>query len=248
MQEVPPPCPYGARARGDVLALKLTQENYVRALAAMYYEGEHGARASAHTGGEHHGQPLHGGSSAEAAASMAAVQQQLLAHAASSCSLQPASTTSGPLGYGSNSSLVHTLSGSTTAAPALATAGTSSSAAAAAAVAVPAVAAHGAVTPNSACGSLCSSRDAMHGFSAAGSTAPLSSIAATDTSSGSLAAVPHRAQSGSAASALTHRGHMGRLAAVADCGEAQHCDGDNSAPLQLLGSGDATDEETPHPR
>jgi len=46
MQEAPPPCRYNARARGDVLALKLTQENYIRALAAMYYEAENGARAT----------------------------------------------------------------------------------------------------------------------------------------------------------------------------------------------------------
>jgi hypothetical protein len=51
MQEAPPPCNYSARARGDVLALKLTQENYVRALASMYYEAEQGARASAASGG-----------------------------------------------------------------------------------------------------------------------------------------------------------------------------------------------------
>ncbi|KAF6252984.1 kinase-like domain-containing protein [Scenedesmus sp. NREL 46B-D3] len=47
MQDTPPPCRYSARARGDVLALKLTQENYVRALAAMYYEAETGSRAVA---------------------------------------------------------------------------------------------------------------------------------------------------------------------------------------------------------
>ncbi|KAF8069424.1 GRIK2 [Scenedesmus sp. PABB004] len=47
MQDTPPPCRYSARARGEVLALKLTQENYVRALAAMYYEAENGARAVA---------------------------------------------------------------------------------------------------------------------------------------------------------------------------------------------------------
>jgi len=46
MQEAPPPCRYNARARGDVLALKLTQENYIRALASMYYEAEHGSRAT----------------------------------------------------------------------------------------------------------------------------------------------------------------------------------------------------------
>ncbi|WIA30403.1 hypothetical protein OEZ86_000488 [Tetradesmus obliquus] len=49
MQDTPPPCRYSARARGDVLALKLTQENYVRALAAMYYEAENGARAVANS-------------------------------------------------------------------------------------------------------------------------------------------------------------------------------------------------------
>lgn len=58
MQEAPPPCRYSARARGDVLALKLTQENYLRALAAMYYEAEHGARASAHSSGAFRGRPL----------------------------------------------------------------------------------------------------------------------------------------------------------------------------------------------
>lgn len=42
-------CRYSARARGDVLALKLTQENYIRALAAMYYEAENGARAVANS-------------------------------------------------------------------------------------------------------------------------------------------------------------------------------------------------------
>lgn len=42
-------CRYSARARGEVLALKLTQENYVRALAAMYYEAENGARAVANS-------------------------------------------------------------------------------------------------------------------------------------------------------------------------------------------------------
>lgn len=59
MQDLPPPCRYSARARGDVLALKLTQENYVRALAAMYYEAENGARAVA-TSTTASGRPLPG--------------------------------------------------------------------------------------------------------------------------------------------------------------------------------------------
>lgn len=58
MQEAPPPCRYSARARGDVLALKLTQENYVRALASMMFEAEHGARATAHSAGASRGRPL----------------------------------------------------------------------------------------------------------------------------------------------------------------------------------------------
>ncbi|KAI8467317.1 MAG: hypothetical protein J3K34DRAFT_523847 [Monoraphidium minutum] len=47
MEDAPPPCRYSSRARGDVVALKLTQENYLRALAAMYFEAESGARATA---------------------------------------------------------------------------------------------------------------------------------------------------------------------------------------------------------
>ena len=47
MEDAPPPCSYSSRARGDVVALKLTQENYVRALAAMYFEAESGARVTA---------------------------------------------------------------------------------------------------------------------------------------------------------------------------------------------------------
>ena len=46
MEEQPPPSAYSARARGEVVALKLTQENYIRALAAMYREAESGARAT----------------------------------------------------------------------------------------------------------------------------------------------------------------------------------------------------------
>jgi hypothetical protein len=67
MEDQPPPCRYSSRARGDVVALKLTQENYLRALAAMYLEAESGARASASTGGGGCGLPAGGGGSSVAA-------------------------------------------------------------------------------------------------------------------------------------------------------------------------------------
>lgn len=51
MEETPPPCSTSARAKGEVVALKLTQENYIRALTAMYLEAESGARAQACSGG-----------------------------------------------------------------------------------------------------------------------------------------------------------------------------------------------------
>jgi hypothetical protein len=46
MEEEPPPLIYSARASEEVVALKLTQENYIRALAAMYQEAESGGRVS----------------------------------------------------------------------------------------------------------------------------------------------------------------------------------------------------------
>jgi serine/threonine protein kinase len=39
MRDDAPPCAYSARARGEVVALKLTQDNYIRALAALVVDG-----------------------------------------------------------------------------------------------------------------------------------------------------------------------------------------------------------------
>jgi hypothetical protein len=64
MEEQPPPSAYSARARGEVVALKLTQENYIRALAAMYREAESGARATVGPMASANGAPRAGYSSA----------------------------------------------------------------------------------------------------------------------------------------------------------------------------------------
>jgi hypothetical protein len=225
MQEAPPPCRYGARARGDVLALKLTQENYVRALAAMMYEAEHGARASAHSAGASRGRPLPS-ASASSPGMLGMPSAAAVAAAAAAASISPPvhAGRSGPLpGASSRFPAVHPASSflQQSALPPHS----------AAAAVAGGVGAGSAAVPMSQQGSVCCStpsiKDAGAQLSSStpfdSSMAQLSMLAANNTSSsGSLAM-----RGGPLKSA---RGAAGSIV-------------DDSGPLRLIGSEGATDDE-----
>jgi hypothetical protein len=237
MQEAPPPCRYSARARGDVLALKLTQENYVRALASMMYEAEHGARASAHSGSaQTRGRPLPSAS----ASSPGLLGVRPGGGAGSSSSMLPlaqvqaAPSSSGPLPAASRSSgssgpaAVYTASAFNQQAS-LSPNSAASAAAVAAAAAAAAAAGGGAFAgrvavptamQSSTCGSLPSSKEA--GRQGLSNSTPFDS-----SSGGSIVA------RGGSSSLSTQRGVRGTAGSAAD----------DSGPIKQLGSGDATDDE-----
>jgi hypothetical protein len=229
MQEAPPPCRYSARARGDVLALKLTQENYVRALAAMMYEAEHGARASAQSAGASRGRPLPSASASSPGMLGMPSAAAVAAAAAASSTSPPQAGRSGPLPGASSSSRVPAVhpASSFLQQPALSP---NSAAAAAAAAVAGAVAGGRAAVPVSMQGSACGSTRSIkeggaHSSSTPfdSSTAQLSMLAATNTSSsGSLAM-----RGGPLKSAW---GAAGSIA-------------DDFGPLRLIGSDGTTDDE-----
>jgi len=255
MQEAPPPCRYSARARGDVLALKLTQENYVRALAAMMYEAENGARATAHSSGASRGQPLPsmsagslgmlglrsaapaaagGGAGGAPAPVGSAGTGQAQAQGSSSITGPGASSEGGsrsrtptgivPGGYSSQGGSL-----SPSSAVAVAAGGAGAGAAAGRGAAALSM-------QSSTCGSLASTKETAGHLSSSApmdsSTAPLSVLAATNTSSsGSIVgrgahASPYR----TSGPLVGERGGAGSTA-------------DDSGPIKFIGSGDATDDE-----
>lgn len=252
MQEAPPPCRYSARARGDVLALKLTQENYVRALAAMMYEAEHGARATANSvGATRGGRPL----PSATASSPGLLGVPLAAGAGSSSGLaaqaapipgagrppaQPGSFSSGfqPGSF----SPTHSFTSHPASLSANPSFNSSLTAPGGGAFAAGRGAAAAGLMQSSTCGSISSVKEPSGQPSSStpgdSSTAPLSVLAATNTSSsGSLAHVR-------GGHASPHRG-SGPLASIQDGGSTGGSTAEDSGPLKLIGFGDATDDESP---
>jgi hypothetical protein len=104
MEDPPPPCRCSSRARGEVVALKLTQENYLRALAAMYLEAESGARASASSCGAAPGGG--GGGGGGGGASAAACTGAVAGAGAAPGGLSPVMSGAHAAGHGGGSRLV----------------------------------------------------------------------------------------------------------------------------------------------
>jgi hypothetical protein len=236
-----------------VLALKLTQENYVRALAAMMYEAEHGARASAHSAGASRGRPLPTASasspgilgvpsSSAAAKAAAASAAGLGLHGGAASSQQqkpiPASGRAAvPAGIPASS-----FNSQPGLSPAeAAAAATAAAAAAGSSSAVPLAAATG--MQSSICGSIPSCREAGAQLSSStgggDSTAPLSVLAAT-TNTSSSGSLVMRGGSG----AQRTSGQLGGVRPAAAGSTAN----DDSAPLKLIGSGEGTDDEGQDPQ